>query len=268
MKIKRIYLENFRNYEAQEINLEDNMNVFYGNNAQGKTNILEALYFCALGRSFRTHKESELIHFGEEKAKIVIDFEKNNLEKKIEFILNKSERKKILLNGIKINKNSELLGNMNLVLFSPDDIIILKESPASRRKFLDILISQLRPNYAHILGEYNKILDQRNAMIKSKKLDTIDIWDEQLTNNAEKIYEYRKEYIEKLQTHIENISQNITNNKENLRINYKSKFVNKESFLKLLKDCIQIDLYRGFTTNGIHRDDFDIFVNNKELKEF
>ena len=265
MKIKRIYLENFRNYEAQEINLEDNMNVFYGNNAQGKTNILEALYFCALGRSFRTHKESELIRFGEEKAKIVIDFEKNNLEKKIEFILSKNERKKILLNGIKINKNSELLGNMNLVLFSPDDIIILKESPASRRKFLDILISQLRPNYAHILGEYNKILEQRNAMIKSKKLDTIDIWDEQLTNNAEKIYEYRKEYIEKLQTHIESISPNITNNKENLRINYKSKFVNKESFLKLLKDCIQIDLYRGFTTNGIHRDDFDIFVNNKEL---
>lgn len=265
MKIKRIYLENFRNYKAQEIKLEDNMNVFYGNNAQGKTNILEALYFCAFGRSFRTHKDAELISFGENEAKILVEFEKNHLEKKIEFHLSRTEKKKITLNGIKINKYSELLGNMNLVLFSPDDTIVLKESPASRRKFLDILISQLRPNYAHLLVEYNKVLDQRNAMLKSKNTDMIEVWDEQLASFAEKIFAYRREYIQKIQTHIATISPHLTNEKEMLKIEYQSKFENRQQFIELLKKNLSQDLYRGFTTVGVHRDDFEIFVNDREL---
>lgn len=265
MKIKRIYLENFRNYKAQEIKLEENINVFYGNNAQGKTNILEALYFCAFGRSFRTHKEAELIFFESDFAKIKVEFEKNHLEKKIEFELKKSEKKKVTLNGIKITKNSELLGNMNLVLFSPDDMIVLKESPASRRKFLDILISQLRPNYAHLLAEYNKVLEQRNAMLKSRNTETIEIWDEQLARFAEKIFQYRKEYVEKIQKHIVSISPTITNQKESLKIEYLSKFENREQFLKLLKQNLNHDLFRGYTTVGIHRDDFVMFVNDREL---
>ncbi len=265
MIVKRIYLENFRNYKAQEINLEDNINVFYGNNAQGKTNILEALYFCALGRSFRTFKDTELINFSSDFSKIEVDFEKGNREKKIEINFSRTEKKKIKLNGIKINKNSELLGNMNLVIFSPDDIIILKESPASRRKFLDILISQLRPNYAHILSEYNKVLDQRNASLKSKKIDLIDIWNEQLANFAEKIYNYRCEYIEKIQKNIEKISPDLTNDKEVLKIKYKTKFHDKEKFINDLKENLNLDLLRGYTGIGTHRDDFELFVNNIEL---
>lgn len=265
MVIKRIYLENYRNYKAQEINLDENINVFYGNNAQGKTNILEALYFCAFGRSFRTYKDAELINFENEKSKIEVIFNKSDREKKIEIYLSKNEKKRITINGIKINKNSELLGNVNLVLFSPDDIIILKESPASRRKFLDILISQLRPNYAHFLLEYNKVLEQRNAALKYKATDGIEVWNEQLANYAEKIYEYRKEYIEKLQKNIETISPDITNQKENLKIVYKTKFVNKEQFLKELNSHINIDLAKGYTTIGVHRDDFELFVNDKEL---
>lgn len=265
MIIKRIYLEGFRNYKAQEIKLEKNINVFYGNNAQGKTNILEALYFCAFGRSFRTYKDAELINFGFENSKIEVEFEKSEREKKIEIFLSKKEKKKIKLNGIKINKNSELLGNVNLVIFSPDDIIILKESPTSRRKFLDILISQLRPNYAHLLGEYNKVLEQRNAMLKSKKTETIEIWDEQLATFAEKIYEYRKEYIEKLQKNINLISPSLTNEKEKLKINYKTKFKDKTAFLESLKKNLNIDLIKGYTGIGIHRDDFELFVNDREL---
>lgn len=265
MIIKRIYLEGFRNYKAQEIKLEKNINVFYGNNAQGKTNILEALYFCAFGRSFRTHKDAELINFDLENAKVEVEFEKAEREKKIEIILSKKEKKRIKLNGIKVNKNSELLGNVNLVIFSPDDIIILKESPASRRKFLDILISQLRPNYAHLLSEYNKILDQRNAMLKSRRTETIEIWDEQLANFAEKIYEYRTEYITKLQKNIDLISPSLTNEKERLKINYKTKFKDKENFLKILKQNLNIDLIKGYTGVGIHRDDFELFVNDREL---
>ena len=265
MIIKRIYLENFRNYKAQEIKLEENINVFYGNNAQGKTNILEALYFCAFGRSFRTHKDAELIKFDAENSKIEVEFEKADREKKIEIALSKKEKKNIKLNGIKVNKNSELLGNVNLVIFSPDDIIILKESPASRRKFLDILISQLRPNYAHLLSEYNKVLDQRNAMLKSKRTETIEIWDEQLANFADKIYEYRREYIDKIQKNIEKISSSLTNEKEKLKIKYKTKFVNKAKFIDLLKQSLNIDLIKGYTGNGIHRDDFELFVNEREL---
>lgn len=265
MIIKKIYLENFRNYEAQEINLDDNINVFYGNNAQGKTNILEALYFCAFGRSFRTHKDAELINFEKDTAKIDVKFEKNERERNITINLNKNDKKKIELNGVKINKNSELLGNMNLVIFSPDDIVIMKESPASRRKFLDILISQLRPNYAHILGEYNKVLEQRNAMLKSKNIDTIEVWNEQLANFAEKIYDYRKEYIEKLQKNIEVIAPKLTNEKEILRISYKTKYENKEKYIRLLSNTLPNDLFKGYTGNGIHRDDFELFVNEKEL---
>ncbi len=265
MIVKSIYLENFRNYKAQEIKLEDNINVFYGNNAQGKTNILEALYFCALGRSFRTHKDAELINFDAENSKIVVEFNKSDRDKKIEIVIGKKTKKQIKVNGIKINKNSELLGNMNLVIFSPDDSIILKESPASRRKFLDILISQLRPRYAHILSEYNKILDNRNAILKSQKHDGIDIWDEQLATYAEKIYEYRKEYIDKISQNIKKISPNLTNDKEMLTIKYKTQFNVKKDFIEHLKRNFKIDSIRGFTSVGIHRDDFELFVNEREL---
>lgn len=265
MIINKIYLENFRNYAKQEIKLDKNINVFYGNNAQGKTNILEALYICAFGRSFRTYKDAELIKFDSESAKIKIDFEKKDREKNIEILINKKDKKTIKLNGIKVNKNSELLGNMNIVLFSPDDSIILKESPASRRKFLDILISQLRPSYVHLLSEYNKVLEQRNAMLKSKRTETIEVWDEQLAKFAENIFKYREEYINKLQKNIEKIIPKLTNEKEKLNIKYKTKFVDKEKFLKDLKLNLNNDLYRGYTGIGVHRDDFELFVNGREL---
>lgn len=265
MVIKKIYLENFRNYEKQEIYLNENINVFYGNNAQGKTNIIEALYYSALGRSFRTYRDAELIKFEKDMAKINVFYEKNNRDNEIEIILKKSEKKTIKLNHIKVNKNSELLGNLNIVIFSPDDIIILKQGPQLRRKFLDILISQLKPNYVHILGEYNKVLDQRNAVLKSKMTDTIEIWNEQLANLAEKVYQYRKMYIDKLQEKLEKVHPMVTNSKENIKILYKTKFTSKADFLKLLEKNLQVDLFKGYTGTGVHRDDFEIYINNNLL---
>ena len=265
MLIKSIYLENFRNYEKQKIELSNNINFFYGNNAQGKTNILESLYFCALGRSFRTYKENELIKFGAENSKIKVEYLKNNRDNEIEINLNNNSKKIIKLNKIKVNKNSELLGNLNLVLFSPDDIIILKQAPALRRKFLDILISQLKPNYIHLLSEYNKVLEQRNAYLKTKNTEAIDIWDEQLASFAEKIFEYRKNYIEKLKEKMEQIHPKLTNEKEIINIIYNSNFKNKLEFLNNLKRSLQNDLFKGYTHYGIHRDDFEITINNKSL---
>ena len=265
MVIKKIYLENFRNYEKQEINLNENINVFYGNNAQGKTNILEALYYSALGRSFRTNKDSELIRFGKDSSKIDILYEKNNRENEIEIVLNKSEKKIVKINGIKINKSSELLGNLNIVIFSPDDILILKQSPSLRRKFLDILISQLKPNYVHVLSEYNKVLEQRNALLKSKNVDTIDIWNEQLADLNEKIFNYRKYYIEKIQEKLLMIHPRVTNERENIKIVYKTKFEDREKFLNLLEKNLTFDLYKGYTGVGAHRDDFEIYINDNML---
>ena len=265
MVIKKIYLENFRNYDNQEIVLNENINVFYGNNAQGKTNILEALFYSAIGRSFRTHKDTELIKFGKDSSKINICYEKNNKENEIEIILNKTEKKIIRLNKIKVNKNSELLGNLNIVIFSPDDIIILKQAPQLRRKFLDILISQLKPNYVHVLSEYNKVLDQRNAVLKSKKIDMIDVWNEQLANLAEKIYNYRKMYIDKLYEKMSIVHPIVTNGKEKISIVYKTKFESKENFIKLLNNNLQLDLFRGYTSVGTHRDDFEIYINENLL---
>lgn len=268
MLIKEVYLENFRNYDKQKIELNDNINVFYGKNAQGKTNILEALYFCSLGRSFRTYKENELINFGNEASKIIVKYIKNNREQEIEVDLNKNERKCIKLNKIKLNRNSELVGNINLILFSPDDVVMLKDGPAQRRKFLDILISQLKPKYLHELNEYNKVLDQRNAMLKSKRIDTIDVWNEQLATFAEKIFTYRSEYVNKLQEQLKLIHPKLTNDLEKIEIVYKSSFKDKEQFINLLESKKDLDLFRGYTSDGTHRDDFEIFINENSLNAY
>ena len=152
MYINKIELNNFRNYESQQILLDKNVNIIYGNNGEGKTNILEAIFISALGKSFRTNKEKELIKIGEEFSRIDIDFEKNDRKGNIK--INIENKKNIFLNDVKLNKTSELLGNIYVVLFNPDDINILKQGPANRRKFLNIMISQLRPNYVYILNNY------------------------------------------------------------------------------------------------------------------
>lgn len=265
MFIKEIYLENFRNYTKQKIELNQNINVFYGSNAQGKTNVLEALYFCAFGRSFRTAKEAELINFNDNVSKINIIYQKNDRENKIEIDLNKKEKKIIKLNGIKISKNSELVGNINIVIFSPDDILILKQGPSLRRKFLDVLISQLKPKYLHELSEYNKIVEQRNSLLKSKNIETIDVWNEQMAEKMEIICNYRKEYIEKLQEKLNKIQPELTNEKEKIKIDYKTRFKTKEDFINILNETKNLDLFRGYTSEGAHREDFEVLINDKIL---
>ena len=150
MYINKIKLQNFRNYNEQEIILNKSINVFYGDNAQGKTNILEAIFLCTFGKSFRTNKEKELIKLGKDNANVIIEYEKKDRDGKISISI--SDKKQILVNGIKIKKLSELLGNINIVIFTPDDINILKGGPALRRRFLDMMIGQLKPNYVYILN--------------------------------------------------------------------------------------------------------------------
>ena len=213
MYIKKIKLFNFRNYKEQEINLNPNINIFYGDNAQGKTNIIESIFLCSIGKSFRTSKEKELIQFNKEMASVFLEYQKSDREGSIKIDLN--EKKNILVNGIKIKKLSELLGNLNIVIFTPDDIQILKEGPSKRRRFLDIMISQLRPNYLHYLNLYNKTLEQRNNYLKQIKLENkpqemLEIWDDKLAEYGEKIYSYRYEFMEKIKNKINLIHSKIT----------------------------------------------------------
>ena len=271
MWIKKIKINNFRNYEKEEINLEKNINIFYGQNAQGKTNIIEAIFLCSLGKSFRTKKDKELIKLNEQNAIVEVEYEKSDRDGKIKIEI--GNKKNIYLNGIKIKKLSELLGNLNIVIFTPDDINILKGGPQNRRRFLDIMISQLRPNYMHILNLYIKTMEQRNNYLRQikeehKDENLLEIWDEKLAEYAIKIYEYRKEFIEKIIKKIDIIHKKITKGEEQIKFEYITECDNKEKYLKLLKERRKLDIIKGFTTKGIHRDDFVIYINKKEIKIF
>ena len=271
MYIKKIKLENFRNYDSLEVEFNKNFNLIYGNNAQGKTNILEAIYIAALGRSFQTTKDQELIKIGKEKAKITIEYEKKDRPGKIDIEI--SDKKTFFINDIKQKRISEIIGKINLVLFYPDNIDIIKGAPQDRRRFLDIMISQLKPNYLHLLNRYNKTLNQRNIYLKQIKFDNnnlnmLDVWDESLAELSFQIYKYRNDYIEKIKNIIPEIHNNITNcgkDEEIIKINYITSAKTKEDFLKGIINNRNIDIKRGFTSVGIHRDDFEVFINDKKI---
>ena len=268
MWLEKLKLKNFRNYEEQEIEFNKNINIIYGENAQGKTNIIEAIFISSLGKSFRAGKDKEVIKFNKEIAEIETIYNKSDRDGKIK--INISDKKNIFINNIKIKKLSEILGNINIVLFSPDDINILKGSPENRRKFLDIMISQLRPNYMHIYSLYKKTLDERNNYLKKIKieknnLELLEIWDEQLIKYGKIIANYRKEFIEKIKSKLKIIHNNITDNSENIEIEYVTDCLDETEYKKILNSRKKLDIIKGYTTRGIHRDDFKIFINEKQV---
>ncbi|MGN1301615.1 MAG: DNA replication/repair protein RecF [Clostridia bacterium] len=268
MYIKKVKLENFRNYEKQEIIFNKNINNIFGDNAQGKTNILEAIFICGLGKSFRTNQDKELININKDYSNVEIEYYKKDREGKIKLELN--QKKDFYINDIKVKKVSDILGKIYVVLFTPQDINILKNDPSKRRRFLNIMISQLRPMYVHILNKYNKTLEQRNNYLKqikyeNKSVEMLDIWDEQLVDLGTKIFIYRKEFLEKINNKIKNIHLITTQNKENIEIKYKSNIIDENKYLQELKNKRNIDIQKGYTSIGIHRDDFEIFINNENI---
>ena len=237
----------------------------------GKTNILESIFLCSMAKSFRTKKEKELIKFNCNLAKIEIDYEKIDRQGNIKIEI--EDKKNIFLNDIKLKKLSEILGNINIVIFSPDDIEILKEGPSKRRRFLDMMISQLRPNYVYNLNQYLKTMDQRNAYLRqikfeNKNKEMLDIWDEKLIQYGNNIYNYRLEFIEKIKNKIKNIHNKITNDIENIEIKYISDYEKKDKIKEILRDSRNIDIQKGYTTKGIHRDDFVIYINGKQVNVY
>lgn len=274
MYIKKVKLENFRNYDNLEVEFKKDFNLIYGNNAQGKTNILEAIYLSAIGKSFQTNKDSEMIKIGKEKAKVEIEYETKDREGKITVEI--ADKKTFFINGIKQKKISDIIGKINIVIFYPDNIDIIKGGPAERRRFLDIMISQLKPNYIHILNKYLKTLDQRNAYLKqikfdNKSKDMLEIWDESLSQLSYQIYTYRSEYIQKIKEKIKVIHNKITNcgqQDEKIEISFISSGKSQKDFYENLLRNRENDIRKGYTSTGSHRDDFDIYINDKKVNVY
>ena len=224
------------------------------------------------GKSFRSKKDKELIKFGTTDAYVDVKYVRADREGKIRAIIN--DKKTFFINGIKQNKISEIIGKINVVIFTPDDIDIVKEGPDVRRKFLNMLISSLKPNYMYLLNNYNDVLEQRNNYLKQikfegKKQDLLDIFDQQLLDFSLNIYDYRKEYVEKMKNRINVFHNLITKSgKEDIDIKYFSDFRDKESFAKKLKQARVNDIQKGFTTVGMHRDDFKLYINGKDVSVY
>lgn len=274
MFIKRLMLMNYRNYENLNIDFSKNVNVFLGDNAQGKTNILEAIYYAAFAKSHRTSKDKELIKWDANRAFISLSVGRERLDKNIDIAILKDGKKAISVNSIKINKIGELFGNFNVVMFSPEDLRIIKESPGIRRKFLDMELCQLDKKYYFNLVQYNKVLSERNIVLKNRNLseEILDIYDNQLVAFGEYILKARLKYINSLNTYGKEIHKEITLGKEEIEFKYESSIKNleciKDEFYKQLVKNRKKDIERGISTVGPHRDDFTVLINNVDTKSY
>ncbi len=277
MKIKKITLNNYRNYGSQTIELGENLNVVVGKNAQGKTNLLESVFLCTIGRSPRTTKDKDLIEWNSQFAKVDIELHKRVGKSRIELFLFRNQNKAVKINQIGIQKIGQLFGTLNAIYFSPDELKLIKESPEERRKFMDIDLCQFDRNYFYELANYNKILLQRNKLLKSANEDTLKntivIWNEQLAISGAKIIMSRLSLIENLKPIVNDIHKTLTNGQEELVIEYQGYISDTENDLKLLllkkyEDSIEKDIKLGFTTVGPHRDDIKIVSNGIDLRSF
>jgi len=278
MKIKKIRLVNFRNYKNQTVYLKNGLNILLGANAQGKTNLLEAIYFSCIAKSPRTKKEAELINWKQESAKIEIELEKKEGTKLVEVYLYKKGKKNIKINGINVLKISELIGVLNCVFFSPDELKLVKDAPQDRRRFMDIDLSQLSKNYFYLINTYNKVLAQRNKLLKDTNdynvlKKTISIWDSQLADVGSKIIIRRVRFLNALKLHAKNVHNELTSKKENLELSYEGIVEDtveniKQRLLSEYNKNLQKDFKLGFTTIGPHRDDIKILINDIDVKTY
>ena len=272
MIIKSIELSNFRNYESLEIHFDHGTNILYGDNAQGKTNILEAAYLSGTTKSHKGSKDKEMIRFNCEESHIRTIVEKNDKEYQIDMHLRTRGSKGVAINKIPIKKASELFGILNIVFFSPEDLNIIKDGPAERRRFLDSELCQLDKLYLSDLTKYNKILNQRNKLLKDiyyrpDLMETLSVWDEQLLETGKRIIKRRKIFIEELNEIIGHIHSNISGGKEQLILKYESN-IDDIFFADELLKAKQKDLKLCQTTVGPHRDDMLFSVNGIDIRKY
>ncbi len=279
MIIKELTLHNFRNYEAETIKFDEKINIIHGNNAQGKTNILEAIYLFSLGKSNRAAHDTDMIRFGETCAEANIRFLSKNREINGKILLDKSKRKHILINDIPVKKNSELVGNLNVVFFGPEYLSLIREGPKKRRRNLDILISQLHPSYLAAVSDFKKLNDQKSVILKNDKIDEVllSVLDEKILELSIYIAKKRYEYVRKIEKIGKRIQKDISGGKETLGMDYIfcGTKINSEEFenLSVLSAEKMVELrkrelkYRECIF-GPHRDDIEFYINGADLKLF
>ncbi len=272
MQVQEISLNNFRNYKNLQVLFNPTTNIIIGKNAQGKTNIIESIYYAATGKSHRSNYDNDLIKWEENYFSISLTAVRRTGKVKIEIIVRSDGKKIVKVNGQVIKKLSELIGTVNAVLFSPEDIMLVKGSPSVRRRFLDIEISQTSPFYCYSLANYNRTLSQRNNLLKSireKKegADLLEIWDQQLVEYGTYIIRKRNEVMEKIKNIARDIHKTITEGKEELNLLYKSS-INENIFLEKLKENRKMEIMKGITMVGPHRDDIVIKLGETDLKSY
>ncbi len=272
MIIKSIELADYRNYDFLTMEFDKGTNILYGDNAQGKTNILEAIYVAATTKSHKGSKDKEIVNFNKEEAHIRTYVEKEGVETRVDMHLRKNKSKGIAIDGQKIKKAADLLGLCNVVFFSPEDLGIIKNGPAERRRFVDMELCQLDSFYLYNLNNYNKIVNQRNKLLKDMYLnndlkETLNIWDMQLVSFGSKIIERRKLFIDQLNEIILDIHKKLSGGKEELMISYEPD-VEIENFEKALRQSQEKDIRAKMTTVGPHRDDFCFQIGEVDIRKF
>ncbi|MDO4869646.1 MAG: DNA replication/repair protein RecF [Bacillota bacterium] len=274
MYIKEIELVNFRNYKEQSISFNDKVNIFLGNNAQGKTNLLEGIYLNAFGRSFKNVKDRELIRFGEDFCRIKTIINRDDEDEKVEIVISKDGKKGIKKDGIKLKRTSELLEDYHMIIFSPDDLKIVKEEPEKRRRFINRELCQIRKGYLSDFNNYKRILKQRNTYLKEYNVDenVLDIWDRELAGYGSRIIEKRKEFIEMLGPVCSSINEKISGGKEKLDIVYEANVYFddhlEDHFYQLLLERRKEDIKIRTTGRGPHKDDIKISSNDIDIRKF
>lgn len=272
MIIKSIELQNFRNYEDLNISFDEGTNIFYGDNAQGKTNILEAAYLSGTTKSHKCSKDKEMIRFGEQESHIRTVVVKKDKEYQIDMHLKNNRSKGIAINKVPIKKASELFGILNMVFFSPEDLNIIKNGPAERRRFLDSELCQLDKIYLSDLTTYNKILNQRNKLLKDMVYrpdlkDTLPVWDMQLVENGRKIIRRRKQFVDELNEIVHDIHYRISGEKEDLLLQYEPS-IEDIFFEDELSRVKERDMRQCMTSVGPHRDDLLFSIGEVDIRKF
>ena len=273
MYIKELKIKDFRNYEVLDLKFDEKVNIILGSNAQGKTNLLESIYISAYGRSFRTSKDTDMIRFGCDNSKVEMLFNKDIGDLEIEIMLFRDHKKSVKVDGNRIRKSSQLLDNVYIVIFSPDDLKIVKDEPEKRRKFIDKELCQIKPSYYNNLSNYKKVLLERNTYLKESYVDPdmMDIWDTQLAKYGAALMIHRNEFINKISGISRDIHYGITNSKEILSLKYDPNIEFSEDirtqekiFYEKLKSSFDNDMRMRTTTKGPHKDDIEFFIENDD----
>ena len=278
MYIKNIYIKNFRNYDEEMINFNKKINIIIGNNAQGKTNLIESIYLMSIGKSFRASKDNDMIQFDKDISNINGFINKKYFDVNINILLDRNNKKIIKLNQAKLNKNSDILNNVYIVCFTPEDLRIVKDGPEKRRNFINRELCQIKPLYYNYLYKYSKILIQRNACLKSYNINSkdmimLDIWNKEIIKYGINLIKSRNEFIKRLNIISNGIHKNLTNDKESLEIGYECNIdikygIKEEFYYNSLKKIEKKDIMRGNTNIGPHKDDLMIKINGIDVRNF